>query len=120
MDALAASSATCHRVISHVARRVPGRHAGLQPSFQKVVHPAPTATATTSRTAGAASEVTAASSGSLEAVGSWTSREQYHALATDYESLAKETRDAQKTMPADLAEIRKRVESIERMMREVG
>jgi len=45
---------------------------------------------------------------------------QYHLLATDYGSLAKETRDLQKAMQADLAEIRKRVESIERMMREVG
>jgi len=45
---------------------------------------------------------------------------QYRALAADYESLAKETRDVQKAMQADLAELRKRVESIERMMREVG
>lgn len=48
------------------------------------------------------------------------SGEQYRALATDYEGLAKETRDVQKAMQADLAELRKRVESIERMMREVG
>jgi len=49
-----------------------------------------------------------------------TSGGQYRALAADYEGLAQETRDVQKTMQADLAELRKRVESIERMMREVG
>jgi len=48
------------------------------------------------------------------------SGEQYRVLAADYEGLAKETRDVQKAMRADLAELRKRVESIERMMKEVG
>jgi len=48
------------------------------------------------------------------------SGEQYRTLATDYEGLAKETRDVQKAMQADLAELCKRVESIERMMKEVG
>ena len=48
------------------------------------------------------------------------SGEQYRALAAAYEGLAKETRDGQKAMQADLAELRKRAESIERMMREVG
>ncbi len=45
--------------------------------------------------------------------------EQYRELAAGYESLAKEIRDAQKTMQADLAEVRKRTEAMERMMREV-
>jgi len=49
-----------------------------------------------------------------------TSGGQYRALAADYEGLAQETRDVQETTQADLAELRKRVESIERMMREVG
>ncbi len=40
--------------------------------------------------------------------------------ATQYQALAQETRDLQKTMQTDLAEIRAKVESIERMMREVG
>ena len=48
------------------------------------------------------------------------SGEQYRTLAAAYEGLAKETRDGQKAMQADLAELRKRAESIERMMREVG
>lgn len=46
--------------------------------------------------------------------------EQYRMLAADYETLAKETRDAQAAIRADVAEIRAKVESIERMMREVG
>jgi hypothetical protein len=40
--------------------------------------------------------------------------------ASQYQALAQETRDLQKAMQADLAEIRAKVESIERMMREVG
>ncbi len=40
--------------------------------------------------------------------------------AAQYQSLAQETRDLQKAMQTDLAEIRGKVESIERMMREVG
>jgi hypothetical protein len=46
--------------------------------------------------------------------------EQYKMLAADYEKLAKETRDAQAAMQADLADMRAKVESIEKMMREVG
>lgn len=46
--------------------------------------------------------------------------EQYQSLAADYGTLAKETRDALKGMQADLADLRKRVEAVERMMREVG
>ena len=41
-------------------------------------------------------------------------------IAADYETLAKETRDAAKAMQSDLAELRKKVDSIEKMMREVG
>ena len=40
--------------------------------------------------------------------------------ASQYQALAQGTRDLQKAMQADLAEIRAKVESIERMMREVG
>jgi uncharacterized protein YoxC len=40
--------------------------------------------------------------------------------ASQYQALAQETRDLQKAMQADLADIRAKVESIERMMREVG
>jgi hypothetical protein len=40
--------------------------------------------------------------------------------ASQYQALAQETRDLQKAMQADLAELRAKVESIERMMREVG
>ena len=40
--------------------------------------------------------------------------------AGQYQTLAQETRDLQKAIQTDLAEIRAKVESIERMMREVG
>ncbi|MGB7540070.1 MAG: hypothetical protein WBM17_16130 [Anaerolineales bacterium] len=40
--------------------------------------------------------------------------------AGQYQALSQETRELQKAMQADLAEIRAKVESIERMMREVG
>ena len=46
--------------------------------------------------------------------------EQYRMLAADYEKLAKEMRDAQAAMQADIAEMRAKVESMEKMMREVG
>jgi outer membrane murein-binding lipoprotein Lpp len=46
--------------------------------------------------------------------------EQYRMIAADYETLAKETRDAAQAMQADLAEMREKVDSIEHMMREVG
>ena len=46
--------------------------------------------------------------------------EQYRALAADYETLAKETRDAAAAIKADLATLRAKVDSIEQMMREVG
>ena len=46
--------------------------------------------------------------------------EQYRVLAADYETLAKETRDAATAMQADLAKMREKVDSIEHMMREVG
>ena len=40
--------------------------------------------------------------------------------ASQYQALSQETRDLQKAMQTDLAEMRSKVESIERMMREVG
>jgi len=40
--------------------------------------------------------------------------------ASQYQALAQETRDLQKGMQTDLADMRAKVESIERMMREVG
>ncbi|HEY4976142.1 MAG TPA: hypothetical protein VII05_02165 [Gaiellaceae bacterium] len=46
--------------------------------------------------------------------------EQYRLLAADYETLAKETRDAATAMKADLATLREKVDSVEKMMREVG
>lgn len=46
--------------------------------------------------------------------------EQLRRLAADYETLARETRDLQTVMQADLAELRQKVDSIERMMREVA
>ena len=46
--------------------------------------------------------------------------EQYRMLAADYETLAKELRDATSAIQADLATMLERVDSIERMMREVG
>ena len=46
--------------------------------------------------------------------------EQYRLLAADYETLAKETRDAATAMKADLATLREKVDSVEQMMREVG
>ena len=46
--------------------------------------------------------------------------DQYRTLAADYEALARETREVQAAMQADLADLRRNVESIERMMREVA
>jgi hypothetical protein len=46
--------------------------------------------------------------------------EQYKRLSADYEKLARETREFEATMQADIADMRVKVESIERMMREVG
>jgi outer membrane murein-binding lipoprotein Lpp len=46
--------------------------------------------------------------------------DQYRELVGDYEKLAQETRDLQAAMQADLAELRKTVDSIEHMMREVA
>ena len=48
------------------------------------------------------------------------SGEQYRLIAADYEKLAQETRDATKAMQTDLAMLRAKVDSIEKMMREVG
>lgn len=46
--------------------------------------------------------------------------EEYRMLAADYETLAKELRDATSAIQSDLATMLERVDSIERMMREVG
>ncbi len=46
--------------------------------------------------------------------------DQYRELVGEYENLAQQTRDLQAAMQADLAELRKKVASIEHMMREVA
>ncbi len=46
--------------------------------------------------------------------------EQYRMLAADYETLAKETKDAEASIKADVTVLREKIESIEHMMREVG
>jgi Tfp pilus assembly protein PilO len=46
--------------------------------------------------------------------------EQYRTLAATYEELAKEMRDSTSAMQADLAAMRERVDSIDKMMREVS
>jgi ribosome-binding protein aMBF1 (putative translation factor) len=46
--------------------------------------------------------------------------EQYRMIAADYETLAKETREATQAIQSDLATMLARVDSIDRMMREVG
>ena len=46
--------------------------------------------------------------------------EQYRTLAAYYETLARDMRDATSAIQSDLATMLERVDSIERMMREVG
>lgn len=46
--------------------------------------------------------------------------EQFEALNAEYTKLAQETREAQANMQADIAAIRASVESVEKMMRDVG
>lgn len=46
--------------------------------------------------------------------------EQYRLIAADYETLAKETRDVTTAIQADLATLREKVDSVEKMMRDVG
>ena len=46
--------------------------------------------------------------------------DQYRELVGEYETLAQQTRDLQAAMQADLAELGKKVASIEHMMREVA
>ena len=46
--------------------------------------------------------------------------EQFEKLAADYAALAKELRDTQAAMQADVAKLVAGVESIEQMMRDVG
>ncbi|MBN2256274.1 MAG: hypothetical protein JW704_00330 [Anaerolineaceae bacterium] len=45
---------------------------------------------------------------------------QYQDMAQNYESLAQELREGQAKMQSDLAELRKKVDSMERMLKEVG
>jgi hypothetical protein len=45
---------------------------------------------------------------------------QYQALVSDYAALSKETKALLQAIQTDLAEMRAKVEAIERMMREVG
>jgi septal ring factor EnvC (AmiA/AmiB activator) len=47
------------------------------------------------------------------------SAEQFRELAASYDRLLKEMRDTQATLKSELAEIRRKVDSIEHMMREV-
>jgi hypothetical protein len=47
-------------------------------------------------------------------------QQDYGALAERYEALARETRDAEAAMQADLAAVRVSVEAIEAMMRDVS
>ena len=46
--------------------------------------------------------------------------EQYRLLAAGYETLVKETRDNQSAIAADLSDLQKKVEGIEKILREVG
>ena len=46
--------------------------------------------------------------------------EEYRALAATYETLARETREIQASAGAELTALREKVDSIEKMMREVG
>jgi hypothetical protein len=46
--------------------------------------------------------------------------EEYQVLAEKFEALARETRDAQAAMQADLAAVRVSVQAIETMMRDVS
>ena len=46
--------------------------------------------------------------------------EQYRTMAVSYEELAKEMRDSTSAIQADLAAMRERVDSIDKMMREVS
>jgi hypothetical protein len=59
-----------------------------------------------------------ASVASEKTKGKWA--EQYGELVGNYEGLARETRDLQAALQAELTELRQKVESIERMMREVA
>ncbi len=45
---------------------------------------------------------------------------QYRELSARYDELAQALRDGQKTMQSDLAELRKQMDSVERMMKDVG
>jgi len=46
--------------------------------------------------------------------------DRYRKLVDDYEQLVLETRDGQAAMQADLAALREKVDSIEKMMRDVA
>ena len=46
--------------------------------------------------------------------------EQYRSLVLDYQNLAKEIRETQSSLQVELAECHKKVDAIDKMMREVG
>jgi uncharacterized protein HemX len=46
--------------------------------------------------------------------------EQYRILSSNYEALLKETREGQANIQTELAELQKKSESIEKMLKEVG
>jgi hypothetical protein len=48
------------------------------------------------------------------------SGERYRQIVADYAALARETRDLESTIRAELAALRKKIDSIEAMMQEVG
>jgi hypothetical protein len=59
-----------------------------------------------------------ASVASEKTKGKWA--DQYGELVGNYEGLARDTRDLQAALQAELAELRQKVDSIEHMMREVA
>jgi len=46
--------------------------------------------------------------------------EQYRKMVENYETLAKETREAQATLQSKLEEMQKKIDAMEKMLREVG
>ncbi len=48
------------------------------------------------------------------------SGEQYRQIVADYETLARETRDLESTIQAELTALREKVDAIEAMMRDVA
>jgi polyhydroxyalkanoate synthesis regulator phasin len=46
--------------------------------------------------------------------------EQYRIISADYDTLLKESRDSQAAIQSELVELHKKVDSIEKLLREVG